>query len=101
METIQGSGNKVSNLKDEMLTKLNDILKRKMSREEVANWASMNAEKYIYKSNLSNEDKLLWRHFDIVSGIDLKSSPTKYLHSEDEIHEWIEKIEHDFKPSKD
>jgi hypothetical protein len=43
----------------------------------------------------------VWKCLDVVAGIDLKDSPSEYLHNEQDIKEWITRFQRrtDFKNS--
>ena len=59
-----------------------------ISREEVSEYAMY----FIRNDSVYDiRDKDLCRILDLASGIDLKDSPTDYLHDEQDIMEWIQK----------
>lgn len=61
--------------------------------EEVSNWAETWTKVFMDETGLSESDLLIWRYLDVVSGIDLKDSPTEYLHNDEDILEWINRFE--------
>ncbi|MCA1063034.1 DNA-binding protein [Rossellomorea sp. AcN35-11] len=73
--------------KEEIISKLELILKGTISREEVADWAS----EYLMQDELNITDEIVWELLQIVSGVDLKDSPDEYLHVEQDIKDWINK----------
>lgn len=74
--------------KKEIIYKLELVLKNKLTREEVADWASdyTMKEKH-YVSNLK-----VWQMLLTVSGLDIQDSPGEYLHTNDDIQSWIKKF---------
>jgi hypothetical protein len=62
------------------------VLKNEISREEVAEYAMY----FIRNDSIYDiRDKDVCRLLDLASGIDLKDSPTDYLHDEQDIMQWI------------
>jgi len=97
-EIIQGSGdNMQSPTIEELIMKLQQVLEGGLSREEVSDWAMKASEVYERESSLSQHEISLWKCLDVVGGIDLKDSPSEYLHNEQDIKGWITK----FKQMKD
>ncbi|MEK0317247.1 hypothetical protein [Cohnella sp. 56] len=77
---------------NDIVSKLTSVLEGKLTREEVSHWAE-NWSKFISnESGLSESDLLLWRYMDTISGVDLKDSPLEYLHNEEDIQDWINRI---------
>jgi len=88
MGIILESGEKMKQpTKEEIINKLKMILQGKLTREEVADWAS----KYVIQDEPNISDETVWELLQIVSGIDLKDSPDEYLHVEQDIIDWINK----------
>ncbi|WP_071461328.1 DNA-binding protein [Bacillus massilinigeriensis] len=73
--------------KEEIINKLNMILQGKLSREDVADWAS----EYVMQDEPNIVDDIVWDFLQVVSGVDLKDSPEEYLHVEQDIKDWIKK----------
>ncbi|MEK3644422.1 DNA-binding protein [Aeribacillus sp. FSL M8-0235] len=73
--------------KEEIINKLKMILQGKLTREEVADWAS----EYVMQDEPNISEETVWELLQIVSGIDLKDSPNEYLHVEQDIIDWINK----------
>ena len=64
----------------------NKVLKGKMTREEVSEWASY----YIVNDDIHDiRDIRLWKLLEIASGIDIKDGPNEYLHSAKDIEDWL------------
>ncbi|PLR77510.1 DNA-binding protein [Bacillus sp. V3-13] len=73
----------------DIIEKLELILKGKLSREEVADWAS----EYVMADDPSISDEVVWEFLQIVSGVDLKDTPDEYLHWDPDIIQWINKYQ--------
>ncbi|ATO27085.1 DNA-binding protein [Bacillus atrophaeus] len=69
----------------ECINKMKKLLIGKTTREEVAEWAGT----YVYADDPEIEDDRVWDMLILLSGIDLKDSPETYLHSTDDINDWI------------
>lgn len=78
---------------EEIVKRLKMVLEGSTTREEVSNWAEIWTRVFMDETGLSESDLLIWRYLDVVSGIDLKDSPTEYLHIEEDILEWISRFE--------
>lgn len=78
---------------EEIVKRLKMVLEGSTTREEVSNWAETWTRVFMDETGLSESDLLIWRYLDVVSGIDLKDSPTEYLHIEEDILEWISRFE--------
>jgi hypothetical protein len=88
VEIISESGEKMGQpTKDEIIYKLNVILQGKLSREEVADWAS----EYVMQDEPNIIDEKVWEFLKVVSGVDIKDSPEEYLHVEQDLEDWIKK----------
>jgi hypothetical protein len=66
-----------------------DLLAGRISREEVADWAST----WVRKPESSVEDPVVWEALKQLAGADLRESPLDYLHSESDFHEWLDRVE--------
>ncbi|PLR86517.1 hypothetical protein CVD25_03345 [Bacillus canaveralius] len=75
---------------EEIIKRLNLVLNGSLTREEVSNWAEYWTRKFMDEQGLSERKLLVWKYLDVVSGIDLKDSPTSYLHTFEDIMEWIQ-----------
>lgn len=73
--------------KEQIINKLKLILQGKLSREEVADWAS----EYVMQDEPNISDETVWELLLVVSGVDLQDSPDEYLHVEQDIKDWIDK----------
>ncbi len=69
----------------ECIYKIKMLLIGKTTREEVAKWAGT----YVYADDPEIEDDRVWDMLILLSGIDLKDSPETYLHSTDDLNDWI------------
>jgi hypothetical protein len=88
MGIILESGEKMSQpTREEIIDKLKMILLGKLTREEVADWAS----EYVMQDEPNISDETVWELLQTVSGVDLKDSPDEYLHVEQDIIDWINK----------
>ncbi|MFJ8087741.1 DNA-binding protein [Lysinibacillus sp. NPDC095746] len=72
--------------KEEIINKLKMILQGKLSREEVADWAS----EYVLQDEPNISDETVWELLKVVFGVDLLDSPDEYLHGEQDIKDWID-----------
>ncbi|UTR15273.1 hypothetical protein MM221_01350 [Salipaludibacillus sp. LMS25] len=80
----------------EIIHQLRLVLDGSLTREEVSNWAENLSQELEKEQGLKDNDLLVWKYLDIVSGIDLKDSPTSYLHTEEEIMEWIKDFNNEY-----
>ncbi|MEC2065854.1 DNA-binding protein [Bacillus inaquosorum] len=69
----------------ECINKIKSVLNGQTTREEVADWAGT----YVYADDPKIEDDIVWDILILLSGIDLKDSPETYLHSPDDLKDWI------------
>lgn len=69
--------------------RLMSVLNGKMSREAIADWANI----YVLQEDPMVNDEQVWKLLTILSGIDIKDSPTDYLHTEEDIKNWIKMCE--------
>ena len=69
----------------EVVEQLQAVLAGSISRESVADWAAA----WVMLDNPTLEDDQVWTLLKQASGIDLKDSPTEYLHNEADIQSWI------------
>ena len=72
----------------EIIKKLILVIENDLTREELSDWASS----YVMEDIPTIDDDLVWELLMTVSGIDIKDSPNEYLHSEDDIKNWIEEF---------
>ncbi len=77
----------------EIVKRLNRVLEGTLTREEVSTWAETWTRSFLDADGLKESDLTIWKYLDVVSGIDLKDSPTEYLHIEEDIKEWIERFQ--------
>lgn len=73
----------------EVRQRLLDLLAGHVSREEVADWAS----NWVAAADPAVDDEVVWGALLQLSGADLRESPTDYLHSEVDFHEWLDRVE--------
>lgn len=73
--------------KQEITSKLNDVIMGQISREDVSKWAM----EYIRNDgNVYIEDLNLWHYLVAISKIDEMLSPNEYLYDECDISKFIE-----------
>ena len=72
---------------DEITKKLNEVLGRKTTREEVGRWA---LAFIVNDDNVEINDIKAWQYLVAVSGVDEMIAPDEYLYSAEDIKEWIE-----------
>lgn len=71
--------------------RLLDLLAGRESREGVAAWAST----WVTQDDPDVEDPIVWNALRELSGADLMISPADYLHGEDDLHQWLDRLEGD------
>lgn len=71
--------------KEQIINKLENILREELTREEVIDWALH----FIENDELKIVDHIAWEYLKIVGGLDMIESPGVYLYSLDDIIEWI------------
>ncbi|WP_224925960.1 DNA-binding protein [Bacillus pumilus] len=71
------------------LNKIRQVLKGTITREQVSDWAEI----YVSSDDLEIDDDQVWDMLILLSGIDLKDSPNSYLHSVDDLNDWLEKYQ--------
>ncbi|QGI15358.1 hypothetical protein [Bacillus subtilis] len=69
----------------ECINKIKSVLNGQTTREEVSDWART----YVYADDPEVEDDRVWDMLILLSGIDLKDSSETYLHSTDDLNDWI------------
>jgi hypothetical protein len=69
--------------KEEINNKLKLNLHGKLSREEVADWAS----EYVLQDEANISDETVWELLQVVSGVDLQLRPE---HIDQDIKDWID-----------
>ncbi|ADV94744.1 MULTISPECIES: hypothetical protein [Bacillus] len=69
----------------ECINKIKSVLNGQTTREEVSDWAGT----YVHADDPEVEDDRVWSMLILLSGIDLKDSPETYLHSTDDLNDWI------------
>ena len=75
--------------RDEVRQKLLDVLAGRATREDAASWA----DTWVIESDPDVNDFVVWRALKRLSGIDLRVNATDYLHSEADIHQWLDPVE--------
>ncbi|ASZ05916.1 MULTISPECIES: DNA-binding protein [Bacillus] len=70
----------------ECLKKAGLILNGQAAREEVSDWAS----EYVSAGDPADEDETVWEMLVYLSGFDLKDSPDAYLHTIEELRDWVQ-----------
>jgi len=92
--TILGNGDNMEKPTiKEIVKRLNMVLEGTLTREEVSTWAEIWTHSFMDADGLKESDLTIWKYLDVVSGIDLKDSPTEYLHIEEDINEWIKRFQ--------
>lgn len=70
----------------ECLKKAGLILNDQAAREEVSDWAC----EYVAADDPAVEDETVWEMLVYLSGFDLKDSPDSYLHTIEELKDWVQ-----------
>ncbi|MFC7371887.1 hypothetical protein ACFQPF_09370 [Fictibacillus iocasae] len=76
-----------------MVTKLQQVLDSKMTREAFHLWAYKWVENFDSRDHLTSEEDKLHQYFIVLLAIDLEVDKDIYFHSRDEQHEWMKKIQ--------
>ncbi|MGP3780502.1 DNA-binding protein [Bacillus sp. 4A_MP3] len=74
----------------ECLKKADLILNGQAAREEVSDWAC----EYVAADDPAVEDETVWEMLVYLSGFDLKDSPDAYLHTIEELKDWMAEVKH-------
>lgn len=73
---------------EDIKCKFNELINEEISREDADEWAYIRMQAYD-DGNLefqpSNDQELLWGAIQYLYGIDIKDSPSSYLHSLEDI----------------
>ncbi|MGE7717891.1 hypothetical protein [Priestia megaterium] len=78
--------------KQNLINKLDNVLKENMSREQFNHWAYKWVQNLDIRNRLSSEEDKLHEYLIFLLCIDLEIEPNIYFHEDIEIQEWIEKI---------
>ncbi|PAD10206.1 hypothetical protein CHH78_02505 [Shouchella clausii] len=73
--------------KKEIIDKLELVLQNKLTKEEVADWAS----KYVMTDDHPVNDLTVFRFLKTVSGLDTLLGPEEYMYDDEDIKDWINK----------
>lgn len=76
--------------RDEVLATMQSVIGGDTSREEAAQWASL----WVNHEHDPVTDLVLWKALIQLCGVDLKDSPTSYLHSESDVDGWMSALSH-------
>ncbi|MBU8595019.1 hypothetical protein [Shouchella clausii] len=74
--------------KKEIIDKLELVLQNKLTKEEVADWAS----EYVMTYDPLVTDLVVFDILTVVSGLDTLESPGEYMYDDDDIRDWIKKF---------
>ncbi|MED1575514.1 MULTISPECIES: DNA-binding protein [Bacillus] len=69
------------------LNKIRKVLEGTMTREQISDWV----EVYVSADDPEIDDDQVWDMLVLLSEINLKDSPNSYLHSVDDLNDWLEK----------
>lgn len=75
--------------REQIRQQLLDLLAGRLTREEVADWAS----EWVREPEPVVQDPVVWEALKQLSGADLRESPLDYLHSDADFHEWLDRVE--------
>jgi hypothetical protein len=75
--------------RDQVRKQLLDLLAGRLTREQVADWAS----EWIREPEPTVQDLVVWEALKQLLGADLRESPLDYLHSDADFHEWLDRVE--------
>ena len=90
---------------DEVIKKLEQILEKQLTREEVSEWAYERMADLEWMEEkedrpLTKKELAVFRCLTTVYGMDLQNSPDEYFHVEDDFRDWIkafQEVEKSFK----
>jgi hypothetical protein len=74
--------------KKEIIDKLELVLQNKLTKEEVADWAS----KYVMTYDHLVTDLVVFDILTVVSGLDTPESPGEYMYDDEDIRDWIKEF---------
>ncbi|MCM3549389.1 hypothetical protein M4D48_12475 [Alkalihalobacillus clausii] len=74
--------------KKEIIDKLELVLQNKLTKEEVADWAS----EYVMTYDHLVTDLVVFDILTVVSGLDTLESPGEYMYDDDDIRDWIKEF---------
>lgn len=66
-----------------------DVLASRVSREQAADWASS----WVDAPEPGVNDPVVWEALADLVGVDLRVSPGDHLHTESDIHAWLDRVE--------
>ncbi|MCC5714963.1 hypothetical protein, partial [Klebsiella pneumoniae] len=71
----------------EIIDKLELVLQNKLTKEEVADWAS----KYVVTADHPVTDVTVFKFLTVASGLDTLLAPGEYMYDDGDIKNWINK----------
>jgi len=79
---------------DDVIKKLEHVLKKQLTREEVSEWAyeRMAALEWMEEKegkSLTKQELAVFRCLTIVYGMDLQNTPNEYFHVDNDFRDWI------------
>ena len=78
--------------KQDLMNKLDKVLKGDMSREQFNHWSYKWIQNLESRNRLSSDEDQLHEYLIFLLCIDLEIEPDIYFHEDIELKEWIEKI---------
>jgi len=78
--------------KKDLINKLENVLKGKMSREQFNQWSYKWVQNLESRNVLSSDEDQLYEYLIFLLCIDLEVEPNIYFHEDIELKEWIKKI---------
>ncbi|WP_195696743.1 hypothetical protein [Priestia megaterium] len=78
--------------KQDLINKLDKVLKGDMSREQFNHWACKWIQNLESRNRLYSDEDQLHEYLIFLLCIDLEIEPDIYFHEDIELKEWIEKI---------
>lgn len=78
--------------KQDLINKLENILKENISREQFNRWAYKWVQNLESRNMLSSDENQLHEYLIFLLCIDLEIEPNIYFHEDIELKEWIKKI---------
>lgn len=79
---------------DDVIKKLEHVLKKQLTREEVSEWAYERMADLEWMEekegrSLTKQELAVFRCLTTVYGMDFQNSPDEYFHVEDDFRDWI------------
>ncbi|WP_214794765.1 MULTISPECIES: hypothetical protein [unclassified Exiguobacterium] len=80
---------------EELINRLEQVLRHERTREEISDWAYQWMEQYenIDGFDWTASDEVVWSCLQTIYGMDLLETPSRYLHDQSDLEDWLIKFE--------